>query len=200
MRTKLVVVFALVVALGLAGVLWAKAQKGFSARDEPSAPEAFAARMMRSLSMPSEAKQLKSPKPMDEGMLAGARMHWADHCALCHGNDGSGDTPIGRGLYPKPPDMRSAITQSKSDGELFYIIENGIRLTGMPAWGEGEGHGDGAESWSLVGFIRTLPKLTAEDVQQLKAMNPKSAHETMEDADEEEFLRGGPPPKPEQTP
>ena len=193
------VVFALAVALGsLAAVLWVKAQKGFSARAEPSAPEAFAARLMRSLSMPDEAKQLKSPKPMDEPTLVGARMHWADHCAICHANDGSGDTAMGRGLYPKPPDMRTALTQSKSDGELFYIIENGIRLTGMPAWGGGEGQGD--ESWPLVGFIRTLPKLTAEDLDQMKSMNPKSAHEAMEDADEEEFLRGGPSRKPERTP
>ena len=199
MKTRLIVVFGFAVAIGSLGVgLWARAQKGFSARDEPSAPEAFAARMVRSLSMPADAKQLKSPKPMDEATLAGARMHWADHCALCHANDGSGDTPIGRGLYPKPPDMRTTVTQSKSDGELFYIIENGIRLTGMPAWGGGEGHGD--ESWALVGFIHTLPRLTAEDVKQMKSMNPKSAHEAMDDADEEEFLRGSPSPKPEQTP
>ena len=179
-------------------MLWAKAQKGFSARDEPSAPEAFAARLMRSMSMPADAQQLKSPKSMGERTLIGARMHWADHCAICHANDGSGDTAMGRGLYPKPPDMRSALTQSKSDGELFYIIENGIRLTGMPAWGGGEGHGD--ESWPLVGFIRTLPKLTAEDLKQMKSMNPKSGHEAMEDAEEEEFLRGDPTPKPEQSP
>ena len=199
MRTKLIIVFALAGALGsLAVVLWARAQKGFSAREAPSGAEAFAARMMRSLSVPAEAKQLKSPKPFDEATLVGARMHWADHCAICHANDGSGETPIGQGLYPKPPDMRTALTQSKSDGELFYIIENGIRLTGMPAWGGGEGHGD--ESWPLVGFIRTLPKLTAEDLQQMKSMNPKSAHEAMDDADEEEFLRGGPSPQPEQTP
>lgn len=197
MKTRLMVVFGFAVVVGSLG-LWARAQKGFSARDEPSAPEAFAARMVRSLSMPADAKQLKSPKPMDEATLTGARMHWADHCATCHANDGSGDTPIGRGLYPKPPDMRTAVTQSKSDGELFFIIENGIRLTGMPAWGGGEGHG--AESWPLVGFIRTLPRLTAEDLKEMKSMNPKSPHEAMEDTDEEAFLRGGPSPKPEQTP
>lgn len=196
MRIKLVIGFTLALVLGsVAVVLWARAQNGFSARDEPSAPEAFAARLMRSLSVPANAKQLKSPKPFDEAGLMGARMHWADHCAICHGNDGSGDTPMGRGLYPKPPDMRTSLTQAKSDGELFYIIENGIRLTGMPAWGTGEGHGD--ESWQLVGFIRTLPKLTKEDVQQIQSMNPKSAHEAMEDADEEEFLRGNPTAQPE---
>ena len=197
MRAKLLMVVALLVIGTIAFGVWLKAQEGFSARDEPSAPEAFAARLMRSLSMPSEVRQIKSPKPVGDTALTGARMHWADHCALCHGNDGSGDTPIGRGLYPKAPDMRLELTQAKSDGELFYIIENGIRLTGMPAWGGESNHQD--ESWALVGFIRTLPQLTPEDLKQMKAMNPKSAHEAMEDANEEEFLRQD-PPKPEPTP
>lgn len=195
MRKRLIAVLGAAVLLGIvASYFWVKAQKGFSAREEPSAPEAFVARLMRSLSMPSEAKQLKSPKRLDDAAILGARMHWADHCALCHANDGSGDTEIGRGLYPKPPNMRSPLTQSKSDGELFSIIENGIRLTGMPAWGGGNGHGD--ESWALVGFIRTLPQLTAEDLKQMETMNPKSAHEAMEESDEDAFLRGD-SPKPE---
>ena len=190
---------AVLAVVGLAGMYgWLKVQKGFSAREEPSAPEAFAARLMRSMSIPAGAKRLNSPKHINDAALAGARMHWADHCALCHANDGSGDTAIGRGLFPKPPNMRSPLTQSKSDGELFYIIENGIRLTGMPAWGDGSnGHSD--ESWALVGFIRTLPQLTAEDLQQMKAMNPKSAHEAMEEKDEDDFLSGD-SPKPEHMP
>ncbi len=198
MRKPLIWGLGLAVLFGsIASFLWVKAQKGFSARDEPSAPEAFVARLMRSLSMPSDAKQLKNPKRLDDAAILAARMHWADHCALCHGNDGSGDTEIGRGLYPKPPNMRSPLTQSKSDGELFSIIENGIRLTGMPAWGGDNGHGD--ESWALVGFIRTLPELTADDLKQMKAMNPKSAHEAMEETDEDAFLRGD-PTQPENAP
>lgn len=189
MRSKVIAIVAVLMIVGSAAlVLWIRSQKGFSARDEPSAPEAFVARLVRALSVPAEAKQLKSPKRLDDPtMLTGARMHWADHCAICHANDGSGDTPIGRGLYPKAPDMRLPLTQSKSDGELFFIIENGIRLTGMPAWGSG---GSGVESWALVGFIRSIPHLTPEDIKQLEAMNPKSAHEAKEEEDEEEFLRG----------
>ena len=194
---KAVAAVVIVLVGSLASFVWVKAQRGFSAREEPSAPEAFAARLMRSLSMPADAKKLESPKRIDDAAVAGARMHWADHCALCHGNDGSGDTPIGRGLFPKPPNMRSPLTQSKSDGELFYIIENGIRLTGMPAWSVNGSHAE--ESWALVAFIRTLPKLTADDLKQMEAMNPKSAHEAMEEKEEDDFLRGD-SPKPEKTP
>jgi mono/diheme cytochrome c family protein len=52
--------------------------------------------------------------------------HFADHCVTCHANDGSGDTSFGEGLYPEPPDKRKKETQNKSDGELYYRIENGI--------------------------------------------------------------------------
>jgi mono/diheme cytochrome c family protein len=68
-------------------------------------------------------------------VLAEARAHFADHCAICHSNNGSGNTQIGQNLYPKAPDMRLPQTQNLSDGEIYYTIHNGIRLTGMPAWG-----------------------------------------------------------------
>src|SRR5207247_5909710 len=61
-------------------------------------------------------------------------------CALpissCHANDGSGQTEMGQHLYPRVPDMRLARTQELTDGELFAIIEDGVRFTGMPAWGD----------------------------------------------------------------
>ena len=60
----------------------------------------------------------------------------ADHCATCQANGGSGQTEIGQNLYPKAPDMRLPRTQNLRDGEIYYIINNGVRLTGMPAWGE----------------------------------------------------------------
>ena len=89
-----------------------------------------------------------SPESVKKGLE-----HFADHCAMCHANDGSGAAEMGRGLYPRVPDMRLPATQSLTDGELFYIIENGVRLTGMPAWGTGTPEGEEA-TWHLVRFIR----------------------------------------------
>jgi len=66
-------------------------------------------------------------------LIAEAKAHFADHCAICHANNGSGNTEIGRNLYPKAPDMRLPQTLNLTDGELYYTIHNGIRLTGMPA-------------------------------------------------------------------
>ena len=86
-------------------------------------------------------------------------------CASCHGIDGSGTTPIGRSLSPRVPDLRSRETQSLSDGEIHYIIENGVQLTGMPAWGNPHQQTD--DLWRLVIFIRDLrPHTKAEQSQQ----------------------------------
>ena len=54
-------------------------------------------------------------------------------CVFCHGTDGSGRTPVGTNLYPRVPDLRAFLTQDLTDGDLHYIIENGVQLTGMPA-------------------------------------------------------------------
>src|SRR4029450_9803517 len=89
------------------------------------------------------------PVPASADGLAEGLAHYADHCASCHAIDGSGDTEMGRGLFPKAPDMRGAPTQSMTDGELFYVIEHGIRFTGMPGWSTGSAEGETA-SWQLV--------------------------------------------------
>src|ERR1700736_4481931 len=111
---------------------------GLSARDKPSSVETSLARRLRRWAIPAKAKNLKNPMPATTEMLGQGRNHWADHCATCHANNGNGETEIGRNLYPKAPDMRLLETQSLSDGELYYIIRNGVRMTGMPAWGKPE--------------------------------------------------------------
>jgi hypothetical protein len=88
--------------------------------------------------------------------------------------------------------MRLAATQNLDDHELFYIIENGIRLTGMPAWGTGTKAGI-EDSWKLVHFIRHLPQLTTEEIEQMEALNPKAPDEIRQEIEAERFLRGEEP-------
>jgi mono/diheme cytochrome c family protein len=114
--------------------------------------------------------------------------HFADHCAFCHANDGSGNTDIGKGLYPKPPDMKQAATQDLSDGELFYIIQNGVRFTAMPGFAT-DGSQD-QDSWKLVRFIRHLPMITDEELAQMKEMNPKTPADLKEEEEIKRFLEG----------
>ncbi|HEX2711678.1 MAG TPA: cytochrome c, partial [Candidatus Acidoferrales bacterium] len=86
-------------------------------------------------------------------------------CATCHALDGNGNTVIGRNLYPRVPDLRDAVTQGLSDGELYYIISHGVRFTGMPAWGSEHSPG---ETWQLVSFIRRLPSLSPDELKLMK--------------------------------
>jgi mono/diheme cytochrome c family protein len=187
--TKLILAVLIVVVAVAAAGAWLVLGRGFSAREEPTAIEAFVALRLRNLATPSDAKNAQNPVGASKEVLSEAMAHSADHCAICHGNDGSGDTSIGRGLYPKPPDMRQPKTQNLTDGELYYIIHNGIRLTGMPAFGEETGEPD-LDSWKLVHFIRHLPNITPEELETMKTMNPKSPHQLEEEEAIRRFLEG----------
>jgi mono/diheme cytochrome c family protein len=162
----LLVVLLFVLAGIVYGVVWFR-NHGFSAREQPTRLEAYLARHARRIATPAGAKSLQNPHPKTEESLAEAREHFVAHCSICHGIDGRGQTTIGRNLYPKTPDMRDAETQQLTDGELFYIITNGVRFTGMPAWGDE----DSPESiWALVTFIRRLPQLSPEELKRMKEM------------------------------
>jgi mono/diheme cytochrome c family protein len=180
-----------VAVLAIAGVsVIGVIRRGFSTHAEPSAIERVLARGVRRLAIPAGARDVRNPVPLSEQVLADARAHYADHCASCHANDGSGHTAIGQALYPKAPDMRLDDTQRLTDGELYYMIQNGVRLTGMPAWGKGGDEAD-QDSWKLVHLIRHLKELTPEQIIEMKHLNPKSPDEIREEQEEEEFLRGG---------
>lgn len=164
------------------------AMHGFSARAQPSAMETTMAQYARDTAMPASAKTLKNPIALTPAVEHEALAHYADHCAVCHANNGNGQTMFGQGMYPKPPNLAGAETQSMSDGELYYVLENGIRMSGMPAFG---GSDSGEASWKLVHFIRHLPKLTPAEEQQMESLNPKGPDEWQEEKDEQQFLDGG---------
>jgi mono/diheme cytochrome c family protein len=192
---KIGLTFVVLVVAGAAAAVAVLVHHGVSARDPPTALEAFVARQLRHFAVPRNARQASNPVPATSAVLAEARAHFADHCASCHGNDGRGQTEMGQHLYPKAPDMRQADTQSLSEGELFYIIHNGVRWTGMPAWGDNPPEED-QDSWKLVHFIRHLPTLSPEELEEMKKLNPKSPQEMEEEEEEERFLQGDDRPSP----
>jgi mono/diheme cytochrome c family protein len=146
---------------------------GFDARTTPGRLETAIALRLRKAAIPSDARNRTNPESQTEENFRLGLAHFADHCSTCHANDGSGDTDFGRGLYPKPPDMRSARTQRLTDGEMFYIIEHGVPLTGMPGFGTRTRDGEAA-TWHLVQFIRRLPTLTEEELGHMAELNPMS--------------------------
>ena len=184
--------FALLVAvvsvLGGA-IVYSIVSGGLSAHDEPGRAEEMLARAMRRWATPQAMRDRSNPVQPTPEVINQALGHYADHCATCHANDGSGDTEIGRGLYPRVPDMRATNTQSLTDGELFSIIEHGIRLTGMPAWGNGTPEGE-RDSWGLVHFVRSLPKLTPEEIERMESLNPKTPAQLQEEEETRRFLEG----------
>lgn len=184
------VLLLLVVGAVLGAVMVsAIASRGLSTRVPPSAVEGAVAQTMRYLATPGQVRGQSNPVVLTDDVRSGGLDHFADHCAGCHAIDGSGDTGIGRALYPPAPDMRAVATQQLSDGELFSIIENGIRLTGMPAWGTGTAEGERA-SWALVHFIRRLPALTPDDIERMEALNPRTLRQFQEEEASRRFLAG----------
>ena len=163
---------------------------GLESRSTPSAFETRVARLARGVAVPADVRGRRNPTASTAESLAEGMAHFADHCAGCHANDGSGATEMGRGLYPKAPDMRLPATQTLSDGELFFVIENGIRFTGMPAWSTGTKAGE-ESTWHLVQFIRHLPQLTAAEVETMKRLTPRSPEEVRQEIEEEHFLNEG---------
>jgi predicted CXXCH cytochrome family protein len=154
-------------------------RRGFRATATPSAWERVVARTVRNLAIPAAARAEKNPLAATSDVARQGRETFLADCSTCHGIDGSGKTPVGLNLYPRVPDLRAAATQDLSDGEIHYIIENGVQLTGMPAWGKqnsGRGHMESSgNSWKLVLFVRSLRPLTVEEHSQQVA-TAGSAH------------------------
>jgi len=173
-KALLLAVFAVAIAVAIYGT--ALVRRGFSAAEEPSTLEKIVARTVRNLSIPRKARNQENPWQATPEILREAREDFTDRCAVCHGSDGSGQTQDGRNLYPKPPDLRAPQTQNLTDGQIRYIIRNGVRLTGMPAWSHPHEEQDN-DSWKLVLFIRDLRQLSADEKSAQQA-TAASAHYT----------------------
>lgn len=132
---------------------------GFRANTTPSTAETILARSVRNLAIPRNESSLKNPFDTDSDSVQQGGNFFLSRCAVCHGFDGSAQTQVGLNLYPKARDLRSAQTQNLSDGEIHYIIENGVRFTGMPALGNAHTQSSD-DSWKLVLFIRSLRHVT----------------------------------------
>lgn len=87
-----------------------------------------------------------------ENVEAG-RILFEQHCAMCHGHDGRGNTVLGRNLYPRAGDLTSDKPRRYSDGQLFWIIQEGVRFSGMPA---GRTVFTEPQMWQLALYVRRL--------------------------------------------
>jgi predicted CXXCH cytochrome family protein len=164
----LLVVATFAVATTLLFVLIVR--RGFRATSEPSYLEKVVARRVRNLAIPSRSRRETNPLQASARTLQTGRELFLARCANCHGMDGAGVTPVGRNLYPRVPNLQSSETQDLTDGEIHYIIQNGVQLSGMPAWGSPNQQTE--DIWQMVSFIRNMHPLTVtEQATQRVAIN-----------------------------
>ena len=121
--------------------------------------ETTLANMAKDVVIPIEAEKKKNPLPANEDTLRAGERLYLQSCALCHGTDGHGRTELGRSMYPPAMDLTSPHVQHWNDAELFWIIQNGVRLTGMPSWKSTFNEQD---MWTLVNFIHNLLRVETE--------------------------------------
>lgn len=122
----------------------------------PSGLETAMARRLVVLSIPASARAQKNPYASDPQAWRDGGDHFQEHCAVCHGRSGRGDSDISKRMFPPVPDFADPGIQRMSDGALFAIIQNGVRWTGMPAFRQEHTADD---TWKLVSFVRRVPTL-----------------------------------------
>jgi mono/diheme cytochrome c family protein len=144
--------------LGVIGAMLGALLQGCTADKHPSQDETSVANAAKDVAIPLEAGKKQNPLPASDEIVSQGQEVFLGSCAQCHGADARGDTNIGRNMYPPAMDLTSAHVQHWSDAELFWIIQNGVRLTGMPAWKPSISDDD---TWKLARFIHNLPRLDA---------------------------------------
>lgn len=114
-------------------------------------------------SVAARADGVGEPLPVDPAALRDAFVHYGEMCAVCHGAPGEERGDFGRGMNPRPPRLER-VADEWSDREVFWILRNGIKMAGMPAFGAT--HSD-EELWALAAAVRRLPELSEEEYRRL---------------------------------
>jgi mono/diheme cytochrome c family protein len=150
---------------------------GCAADKQPSQEETSLANAAKDVAIPLEAGKRKNPLPETDEIVSQGQEVFLGSCAQCHGPEARGDTNIGRNMTPPAMDLTSAHVQHWSDAELFWIIQNGVRLTGMPSWKSSISEND---TWKLARFIHHLPSLNAASASTAVPSQPQAATSTQD--------------------
>lgn len=119
---------------------------------------------VREHSVAARAAEIVVPDLQGAALVESGAEHYKAMCTGCHLAPGVPDTELRDGLYPTPPNLSE---QGMLDpARSFWVIKHGVKLTGMPAWGETH---DDESIWGLVAFIRKLPELTPEEYESMTA-------------------------------
>ena len=119
------------------------------------------------------AKETNPFRPTPENLKAG-QGDFEEHCATCHGLDGSGENRFGADFYPPVAKLTDDDAQSWSDGELYFIIANGIPMTGMPGFSRNH---DAKEIWGMILWMRHLAQLSPPEKAALESRSHMSTEQ-----------------------
>ena len=158
------VIFAVALALVVGILVMVSGLYDVAASKPPGGLEKAVARLTLNRSVARRAGKTANPLSGPDVIRAGLA-HYREMCVFCHGAPGVDASEAGEGLNPAAPDLTIESVQRRPDGELFWIVQNGIRMTGMPAFG---GTHKDAEIWKIVAFLRHLPQITKEEQAALK--------------------------------
>jgi mono/diheme cytochrome c family protein len=136
-----------------------------AATTPPSKPEKQLAGISLTRSVKRRAPRATNPFAGSADAVQSGLAHYKEMCVTCHGAPGVDPSEIGEGLNPPAPDLTLPAVQARTDGELFWLVQNGIRMTGMPAFGPT--HKD-EDVWRIVAFLRHLPEITPEEEKRLR--------------------------------
>ena len=132
-------------------------------------------------SIERRATDVEVPDLSDEAMARAGVNDFNGMCAGCHGAPGRDPEAMGQGLNPPPPNLAESAAEM-SPAELFWVTKNGIKMTGMPAWGVT--HDDDA-IWPVVALMTKLPELDASQYQELMDSAGGMGHHGSDSAAEE---------------
>ena len=163
--------------LGVIGATLGAFFQGCTAGKQPSEEETRLANAAKDVAIPLEAGKMKNPLPETDEVVSQGQEVFLGSCAQCHGADARGDTDVGRNMYPPAMDLSSSHVQHWSDAELFWIIQNGVRLTGMPSWKSSISDND---TWKLARFIHNIPRLGAASASTISPSPAQAATSTQD--------------------
>ncbi len=156
----------LLFGVGAAGLAWAAVALGAvnpSATTRPSKLEKAVARLALDAAVRARAPRGKTA-PSDASSVERGREAYRAHCLVCHGVPGGEQSSIAAGLNPPVPDLAEPETQARTDGEIYFLVSGGVRLTGMPGF---ERSLPEKLRWDVVAFLRALPKLGDPELKAL---------------------------------
>ena len=181
----------------IVAVVFATGAYDVAATKPPSRWETRIATFALNRSVLRRAPGTRNPMPATPETLRDGLGHYRENCVTCHGAPGVDPSEIGQGLNPPAPDLTLPRVQARPDGEMFWIVSNGIRSTGMPAFSPTH---KTEEIWKIVAFLKHLPEIGAEEQKVLRAGGEEAEHHHEESEAPPAGAAAAPPPTPHTHP